>query len=76
MIESFEDAIGKGNTVIVSESKLRDILKTSCFQVKKMTAREKLMCECETCIIFDDMHQCLNLFRKNMSPINNGRFKQ
>ena len=28
MIESFEDAIGKGNTVIISESKLQDILKT------------------------------------------------
>ena len=22
------------------------------------------MCGCETCIIFDDMHKCLNLFRK------------
>ena len=64
MIESFEDAIGEDNTVIVSESKLRDILKTSCSHVKKMTAREKLMCGCETCIIFNDMHQCLNLFRK------------
>ncbi len=29
-----------------------------------MTAREKLMCGCETCRIFDDIHQCLNLFRK------------
>jgi hypothetical protein len=64
MIESFENAIGKGNTVIVSESKLKDILRTSCSHVKKMTAREKLMCGCKTCIIFDDMHQCLNLFRK------------
>jgi hypothetical protein len=84
MIESFEDAIGKDNTVIVSESKLRDILKTSCSHVKKMTAREKLMCGCETCIIFDDMHQCLNLFRKKyitntqreIQAMRDGRSKQ
>jgi hypothetical protein len=29
-----------------------------------MTAHEKLMCGCETCIIFDDMHERLNLFWK------------
>jgi hypothetical protein len=29
-----------------------------------MSAREKLMCGCETCIIFNDMHECLNLFWK------------
>ena len=84
MIESFEDAIGADNTVIVSESKLRDILKTSCSHVKKMTARKKLMCGCETCIIFDDMHQCLNLFRKKyitntqkeIQAMRDGRSKQ
>jgi hypothetical protein len=63
MIEQFDRA-SKGNHVIISETKLREILKTSCCHIKKMSAREKLMCGCETCIIFDDMHKCLNLFRK------------
>ena len=63
MIEHFEDAT-EGNRVVISESKLRDILKTSCSHVKKMSAREKLMCGCKTCVIFEDIHECLNLFRK------------
>ena len=63
MIEHFEDAT-EGNRVVISESKLRDILKTSCSHVKKMSAREKLMCGCETCVIFEDIHKCLNLFQK------------
>jgi hypothetical protein len=63
MIEHFDRAT-KGNRVIILETKLREILKTSCCHVKKISAREKLMCRCETCIIFNDMHDCLNLFRK------------
>ena len=57
MIEHFEDAT-EGNRVVISESKVRQILKTSCSHVKKMSAREKLMCGCETCVIFDDIHEC------------------
>ena len=63
MIEHFEDAT-EGNREVISESKLRDILKTSCSHVKKMSAREKLMCGCETCVIFEDIHECLNLVWK------------
>jgi hypothetical protein len=63
MIKDFNDAT-EGNRVIISEAKLREILKTSCCHVKKMSSREKLMCGYETCIIFDGMHECLNIFRK------------
>ena len=63
MIQHFDEAT-EGNRVIISEKKVREILKTSCSHIKKMSSREKLMCRCETCIIFDDMHECLNLFRK------------
>jgi hypothetical protein len=63
MIKDFNDAT-EGNHVLVLETKVRETLKTSCCHVKKMSSREKLMCGCETCIIFDDMHKCLNLFRK------------
>jgi hypothetical protein len=41
MIEHFDDATD-GNRVLISESKLRGLLKTSCSHVKKMSAREKL----------------------------------
>ena len=54
MIETFGGALD-GDKVITSESKLRQLLKTSCSHIKKMTARQKMMCECETCIIFDDI---------------------
>jgi hypothetical protein len=47
MIEHFDRAT-EGNRVLISEKKLREILKTSCCHVKKMSAREKLMCGCET----------------------------
>jgi hypothetical protein len=62
MIETFGRALD-GDKVIVSESK-RQLLKTSCSYIKKMTACQKMMCGCETCIIFDDIQHCLNLFRK------------
>jgi hypothetical protein len=62
-IEHFANATD-GNHVIISKTKVREILKTSCCHVKKMTAREKLMCGCETCINFDDIYECLNLFWK------------
>ena len=29
-----------------------------------MMNRQKMMCRCETCIIFDDIHRCVNLFPK------------
>ena len=35
-----------------------------CNPIKKMSACEKIMSGCKTCIIFNDMHECLNLFRK------------
>ena len=63
MIEYFEDATD-GNRVLILESKVREILKTSCSHVKKMSAREKIKGGCKTCGIFDDMHKCLNLFWK------------
>ncbi len=63
MIEHFEDATD-GDRVLISESKLRGLLRTSCSRIKKMSAREKIMCGCELCIIFDDIHACLILFRK------------
>ena len=63
MIKQFEEATD-GNRVLISESKVRDILKTLCSHVKKMSAREKIMCKCKTCVIFDDIHECLNLFWK------------
>ncbi len=63
MIQHFDEAT-EGNHVVISEMKVREILKTSCSHVKKMSSREKLMCGCETCIILDDMHECLNLFWK------------
>jgi hypothetical protein len=63
MIEHFNYAT-EGNCVLISEAKVRQILKTSCCHIKKMFARKKLMCGCETCIIFDDIQECLNLFRQ------------
>ena len=63
MIEHFEDAT-EGNCVLISEKKVREILKTLCSHVKKMSAREKLMCGCKTCVFFDDILECLNLFQK------------
>ena len=63
MIEHFDDAT-EGNRVLISETKIRELLKTSCSQIKKMSAREKIMCACENCILIDDMHECLNLYWK------------
>jgi hypothetical protein len=63
MIEHFDDAT-EGKHEIISESKVREILKTSCSCVKKMSSCKKLMCICETFIIFDHKHVCLNLFWK------------
>jgi hypothetical protein len=39
MIKQFDNAT-TGNQVIISETKLREILKTSCCHVKKMSARK------------------------------------
>jgi hypothetical protein len=58
MIEYFDDAT-MGNCVIILASKVREILKTSCSHIKKMLSHEKNMCGCETCTMFDDMHECL-----------------
>jgi hypothetical protein len=70
MIEHFDRA-NEGKRVLILETKLREILKTSCCHIKKMSAREKLMCGCETCIIFNYMHECLNLFKKRYITIMN-----
>jgi hypothetical protein len=82
MIEHFDNAT-KGNCVIISEKKVREILKTSCSCIKKMSAHEKLMCGCETLIIFDNMHKCLNIFwkryiarmRRELQGMQDGRRK-
>ena len=66
MIETFDEATN-GNNVLISESKLRQLLMMSCNHIKQMTERQKMMCNCETCIIVDDIQECLNLFRKNAS---------
>jgi hypothetical protein len=29
-----------------------------------MSDRQKMMCGCKTCIIFDDIQRCINLFQK------------
>ncbi len=63
MIEMFGRALDR-DKVIVSKSKLRQLLKMSCSHIKKMIACQKMMCGCETCIIFDDIQHCVNLFRK------------
>ena len=63
MIEHFDNGT-EGNRVLISETKIRELLKTSCSHIKKMSAREKIMCGCKNCILFDDMHECLNLYWK------------
>ena len=63
MIETFAEATD-GNNVLISESKLRKLLNTSCNHIKQMTERQKMMCGCETCVIVDDIQECLKLFRK------------
>jgi hypothetical protein len=63
MINFFDLAFDNG-IVIISESKIRQLLNTSCSHIRKMTERQKMMCGCETCIIVDGMQQSVNLFRK------------
>jgi hypothetical protein len=63
MISDFVGATD-GNQFLISELKMQEILKTSCCHIKTMSDRQKMMCGCETCIIFDDIHRCLNLFWK------------
>ncbi len=61
MIVDFDRATD-GDQVLISESKIRQILKTSCCHIKMMFDRQKFMCGCKTCIIFDDIQRCENLF--------------
>jgi hypothetical protein len=63
MISDFVGATD-GDKVLISESKIGQILRSSCCHFKMITNRQKMMCGCETCIIFDDIHHCVNLFRK------------
>ncbi len=63
MIEHFDDAT-EGNHVLISETKIRELLKTLCSHIKKMSACEKIMCGGENCIVFNDIHKCLNLYQK------------
>ena len=51
MISDFDGATD-GNKVLISELKIRQILKSSCCHIKMMSNRQKMMCRCETCIIF------------------------
>ena len=64
MLKDFPDAIVEGNKVLVSEDRIRKLLKTSCSHVKKFTKRDKEMCGCHWCIIFEDIHKCLIRWRK------------
>jgi hypothetical protein len=41
MIEHFDDAT-EGNRVLISKTNIRELLKTSCSHIKKMSAREKI----------------------------------
>ena len=66
MIEHVEDAT-EGNCVLISEKKVREILKTLCSHVKKMSAREKLMCGCKTCVFLTTYSSALISFRKSTS---------
>jgi hypothetical protein len=61
MIVDFDWAMD-GDQVLISESKIRQILKTSCCHIKMMSDRQKMMCGCKTCIIFDNIQRCVNLF--------------
>jgi hypothetical protein len=63
MIDSFNLAIDNV-IIIISKSKIRQLLNTLCSHIWKMTKRQKMMCDGETCIIDDDMQQSVNLFRK------------
>jgi hypothetical protein len=63
MIVDFEGATD-GDQVLISESKIQQILKKSYCHIKMMSDRQKMMCGCETCIIFDNIQRCINLFRK------------
>ncbi len=63
MLQDFPDAT-EGDKVLVSESMIRKALKTSCCHIKKMTARQKVMCGCTTCVITDDVVKCVNSWRR------------
>jgi hypothetical protein len=63
MIVDFDWAMD-GDQVLISESKIQQILNTSCCHIKMMSDRQKMMCGCETCIIFEDIQRCVNMFRK------------
>jgi len=53
MIKDFPFAM-EGDKVLVTENKIRKLLKTSCSHVKKFTLRDKRMCGCHACTIFED----------------------
>ena len=62
MMENFNGALQNGN-IRFSESTLRKLIPNF---VKKASARHQIMCGCETCVIFNDMYQCLVLWRKKL----------
>jgi hypothetical protein len=47
--------------VKISESSIRRIMPR---HIKKATPRYKLMCGCQTCVILNDMYQCILLWQK------------
>ena len=57
MIKDFPFAM-EGDKVLVTENKIRKLLKTSCSHVKKFTLRDKRMCGCHACTIFEDIFTC------------------
>ena len=48
--------------VIISESYLREVLLKSCSHIKCWTQQEKLMCGCEICTLFEEIHKFLLCF--------------
>ena len=58
MMEDFPPSV-VNDKVIITESQLRKTLKRSCSHVKRWTKREKQICGCEICTLFEDVHGLL-----------------
>ena len=57
----------EGNKIRISEEKLRNLLKTSLSHVKKVIKRDKLVCGCHHCILFEDIFNCYLRWRKTFA---------
>ena len=63
LIEHFDDAT-ESNCVLISETKLGNYSRRRVPTSRRCPLVKKIMCGCENCILFDDMHECLNLYQK------------